>query len=199
MKAALRDSYIDYVIFMGVTEKYPRWFRKLLDDCTYTDESRFTIWVDKAERRPDYYEKQLIETYSVVLRKHSGEVHITDYDVFNNLYVVFRHDEFTNSGLAAYEEDCIEYVECHPGVHPSKYPEWFYEYYTEAINFPPSDEGIILLNNDQTYELNERSVVLRNRFGEIKLMPYKNFRLYYDDSPSKDRDIFMSYYTDNGG
>lgn len=44
MRAALHGSYVDYVLYTGVTERYPLWFEKLLEDCTYTDESRFTIW-----------------------------------------------------------------------------------------------------------------------------------------------------------
>ena len=199
MKAALRDSYVDYVIFMGTTERYPLWFKRLLEDCTYTDESRFTIWVDKEERRPDYYEKQLIEDYTVIIRKPNGDIHLTDYDVFQNLYITFIYDAFNNSGLAAYEDDTIEYVEFHPGVHPSKYPEWFYEYYTEVINFPPSDEGIILLNNNESLELNEHAVVLRNRFGEIRIMPYSNFKKYYDDKRVIKGERFARYYEDNYG
>src|SRR5437763_13558696 len=112
MRVALRGSYVEFVIFMGVTEKYPLWFEEELYECTYTDESRFTFWVPFNERNPDYYEKQLIEDYSVFLRKPNGEVHVTDYDIFTELYITFRYDAFTNSGRAALHEHCIEYVEC---------------------------------------------------------------------------------------
>lgn len=199
MKAAFRESYIDYVIFMGVTEKYPPWFKRLLDACTYTDESRLTFWVDKNERRPDYYEKQLIETYSVVLRKPDGDIHVTDYDVFQNLYITFTYDGFTNSGLAAYEDDCIEYVECKPGVLRDGYPSWFYEYFTEAVNLPQPFEGYMLFAQDDDVEVMEHVIVLRNKRGEIRTIPYANFKKHYDDRPSKKRDEFLKYYADNGG
>jgi hypothetical protein len=32
MKVALRDSYVEYVLFAGVTEKYPPWFEEELYD-----------------------------------------------------------------------------------------------------------------------------------------------------------------------
>lgn len=203
MRAALRDSYVEFVIFMGITEKYPLWFEKLLNKCAYTDESRFTFWVNKEERRPDYYEKQLIEEYSVFLRKSNGETHITTYDAFQNLYITFRHNAFTNSGLAAFEDDCIEYVECMGGVMLSvAYPEWFYEYFTEALNLP--EDVTMLFSNDTKHRISinngpfleideyggvsvdEHCVFLRNKHGEIKGMLFTDFEKYYDYDPDQE-------------
>lgn len=202
MKAALRGSYVDFVIYMGITEKYPLWFQNKLDECTFTDESRFTFWVTKEERRPDYYEKQLIEEYTVFLRKPNGEIHVTDYDVFQNLYITFRHDIFTNSGIAAFESDCIEYVECQPGMLSVAYPDWFYEFFTEAVNFP-NGETMFFRDKHKPKELNDagpfleiddfggvsidtHSVFLRNKFGEIRGMLYNDFKKFYDDDPEQD-------------
>ena len=199
MRAALRDSYVDYIIFTGTTERYPLWFKKLLEECTYTDESRFTFWVHKEERRPDYYEKQLIEDYSVIIRKHDGDIHITDYDVFQNLYITFTYDGFTNSGLAAYEDDCIEYVECKPGVLDGGYPWWFYEYFTEAVNLPQPFEGYMLFAHNDEVMVTEHCVVLRNRASELRLLPYSEFKKYYDDKRVIKGDRFVKYYEDNDG
>lgn len=201
MIAALRGSYIEYVLFMGVTERYPLWFQKQLDSNIFTDESRYTFYVPIEERTSDYYEKILIEDYSVFLRKHNGDVHVTDYDTFCDLFDTFLYDSFTNSGIAALVEDCIEYVECRPGVLPAGYPEWFYEYFTEAINFPRDNETIYLYDEDLhcitakrgsllvplsgSASVTEHCVFLRNKFGEIRGMRYDDFLKYYDPDPGK--------------
>lgn len=198
MRVALRNSYVEFVIFSGITEKYPTWFEEELYECIYTDESRYTFWVPDGERRPDYYERQLVEDYSVFIRKPTGEIHVADYDVFQELYVTFRFDAFTNSGLAAFEEDCIEYVECRGGVLSREYPHWFYEYFTEAVNLPQG-ETIFFHDHHETFNnkrgpflevtedgqvsVDAHSVFLRNKFGEIRGMLYRDFLKYYDDNP----------------
>jgi hypothetical protein len=200
MRVALRGSYVEYVFFMGTTEKYPPWFCEELYDATYTDESNYTFWVPMDERKPDYYEKQLIEDYTVFLRKPNGEIHVTDYDIFTDLYHVFKYDAFTNSGIAAYAEDCIEYVEAKAGVLPAGYPAWFYEYFTEAFNYPNDEQTIFFYDTDKhcltasresmeitaggDVTITEHSVFLRNRFGEIRGMLYDNFLEYYDPEPN---------------
>lgn len=198
MRAAMHGSYVEFVVFMGMTEKYPPWFEKQLNECAYTDESRFTFWVDKNERRPDYYEKKLIEDFSVFLRKSNGEIHVTDYDVFQNLYITFRQDGFTNSGLAAFEEDCIEYVECTGGMLSVAYPDWFYEYFTEVINLPddetvfiPEDSHRISIDGGPFLEIDEfggvsvdsHCIFLRNKYGEIRGMSFEDFSKHYDYDP----------------
>ena len=197
MKAALRDSYVEFVVFTGVTEKYPSWFELLLMERTYTDESRFTFWVDREDRRPDYYEKKLIEEYSVILKKSDGDIHVTDYDVFQNLYITFTYDAFTNSGIAAYEDDCIEYVECNPGLLGEGYPYWFYEYFTEAVTLPSEFNGFMLFAENDEVEVTERCVVLRNKSNEIRSITYNNFIKHYDDKPSILLDVFLRYNVDN--
>jgi hypothetical protein len=200
MKAALRGHYIEFVFYNGVTEKYPTWFEEELYECVYTDESRYTFWVPREERRPDYYEKQLIEDYSVFLRKPNGEIHLTDFDVFNELYDSFRYDAFTNSGIAAFREDCIEYVECKGGVLSREYPFWFYEFFTEAVNLPQGEtiyfhdhncgnttQGPFLeVSDDGQVSVDAHSVFLRNKHGEIKGMLYSDFIKFWDDDPKLD-------------
>ena len=198
-RVALRGSYVEFVNFMGITENYPQWFAEIIDDAIYMDESRYAFYVDREERRIDYYEKILIEDYSVFIRKPNGEVHVTDYDVFGELYITFIYDSFTNSGLAAFEEDSIEYVECRPGVLSARYPDWFYEYFTEAINFP-QDEETIYFYDEHKYCLTAKRgtlvvplkgeasvtthcVFLRNKYGEIRGMDYDDFIKYYDPDP----------------
>ena len=199
MRVAFRNSYVEYVFFMGSTEKYPPWFAEELYDSTFEDESNFTFWVPMEERRPDYYEKQLVADYTVFLRKPNGEIHVTDYDVFQELYHVFKYDAFTNSGIAAYAQDCIEYVECRPGVLPTGYPEWFYAYFTEAFNYPQDEKTFFLYDTDQhclvavrdsievsaggDVTVKEHCVFLHNKFGEIMGMTYDEFLKYYDDDP----------------
>lgn len=199
MRVALRDSYVEYVYFMGVTERYPSWFQEELYECTFTDDSRFTFWVPCDQRTPDYYEKQLVEDYSVFLRKPSGEVHVTDYDTFQELYITFRYDAFTNSGIAALEQDCIEYVEAPAGKLVDGYPEWFYEFFTEAFNYPQDDKTFFFYDTDQhclkasrdsmeisvggDVEVTEHCVFLRNKFGEVRGMTYEQFLRYYDPEP----------------
>jgi hypothetical protein len=203
MIAALRGSYVEYVYFMGVTEKYPPWFEEELYDSVYMDENRYTFYQPLGERKPDYYDKILVEDYTVFLRKPNGDIHVTDYDIFKELYTVFRYDSFTNSGVAAFNEDCIEYVECLGGVLPAGYPEWFYEYFTEALNFPRDSETIYFYDNDKhsitasrdflevpirgEATVKEHCVFLRNKFGEIRGMTYDEFLIYYDDDPELGR------------
>jgi hypothetical protein len=199
MRVALRDSYVEYVLYMGITEKYPPWFEEELYECVYEDESRFTFWIPCGERKPDYYDKQLIEDYSVFLRKPNGEVHVTDYDTFTELYITFRYDAFTNSGIAALEQDSIEYVEAQAGVLADGYPEWFYEYFTEALNHPKdgltlyfydTDKHVLTASRDSVevsiggdVEVTTHSVFLRNKYGEIRAMTYSQFLKYYDPNP----------------
>ena len=203
MIAALRGSYVDYVLFMGVTEKYPLWFELELDESIYTDESRYTFYVPIEERSPTYYEKQLVEDYSVFLRKSDGNIHVTDYDTFKELYHTFTYDNFTNSGIVALHEDCIRYVECVPGILSSAHPDWFYEYFTEAFNFPKDNQTIYLYDEDQhcltatrgslivtaggSASVTDHCVFLRNKFGEIRGMNYEDFIKYYDPTPTKSK------------
>lgn len=201
MRAALRGSYVEFILFNGVTEKYPTWFEEEMYECIYTDESRYTFWAPADERTPDYFEKQLVEDYSVFIRKTSGEVHLTDFDVFSEMYTSFRYDAFTNSGIAAFNDDCIEYVECMGGVLSRDYPLWFYEFFTEAVNFPQGEtiyfhdhdtstnsyRGPFLeVTDDNQVTVDEHSVFLRNKFGEVRGMLYRDFIRWYDDNPIVD-------------
>jgi hypothetical protein len=199
MKSALRDTYVEFVVFSGVTEKYPRWFKKELNDTISLDDSNYTFYVPREERTMDYYEKQLVEDYSVFLRKPNGDIFVTDYDVFSDLYTTFKFNEFNHSGLAALDEDCIEYVECQAGVLPAGYPSWFYEFFTEAFNFPQDDETILFFDESDNAlkasrgslqvtaggeaSVTEHCVFLRNKFGEIRGMAYRDFVKYYDPNP----------------
>ena len=194
MKVALRGSYLDFVIFMGVNEKYPQWFQHELEHTIYTDESRRTLYVSLEERRPDYYEKTLVEDYSVFLRKPNGSIFVTNYEVFIDLYIAFTTDVFTNSGICAFEEDCIEYVECQGGstLNPG-YPAWFYEYFTEAVNLAPDHDSMMFKNNEfilfhgegssGDVTVTEHCVFLRNKHGAIRSMEYDKFLKYYDPEP----------------
>lgn len=186
MKAALRDSYLEYVYFTGVTERYPSWFAEELYYGGYMNENKYTFYVPLHQRSPDYYEKTLIEDYTVFLRKCDGSLHVTDYDTFKGLYTEFTYNRFYNCGIAAFDEDCIEYVECYPGVLPAGYPEWFYEYFTEAIILPQECEGFMLFSNDNTVEVTDHCVFLLNKYGEIRGMYYDEFLKYYDPDPKED-------------
>lgn len=199
MRAALRDSYVEFVLFMGMTERYPLWFEKEMEYTIYQDADRYTFWVPIGERRSDYYEKTLVEDYSVFLRKPNGEVFVTDYDVFQGMYTSFKYDAFTNSGIAAFDEDCIEYVECQAGVLSAGYPVWFYEYFTEAINFPQDEETIYFYDEEKhcltasrgsllvpiggEASVTTHCVFLHNKFGEIRGMAYNDFIKHYDPDP----------------
>lgn len=191
--------YVEFVVFMGVTERYPKWFQEELEDTISLDDSRYTFYVPRDERNVDYYEKQLVEEYSVFLRKPDGDTFVTDYDVFSDLYTTFKYDAFTNKGIAALDEDCIEYVECKAGVLPAGHPEWFYAYFTEAINFPQDDETIYFYDSDDhslkanrgsllataggEVSVTDHCVFLHNKFGEIRGMLYNDFIKFYDPKP----------------
>lgn len=181
MEAALRGSYVEFVIFAGITEKYPLWFEEEMYECVHMDESRYTFWVPNGERKPDYYDKQLVEDYSVFLRKSTGEIFVTDYDAFTEMYTTFRFDRFTNSGIAAFTDDCIEYVECTGGALTREYPAWFYEYFTEAVNF--HEQTILFCDANGDITVDGHYIFLRNKHGEIKGMSYDEFLKYFDDDP----------------
>lgn len=200
MRVALRGSYVDFVMYMGITEKYPLWFERELNSIVDYGDSQYTFYVPLNERRIDYYEKQIISDYSVFIRKANGEVHVTDNCTFHDMYSTFIYNEFTHSGIAAFDDDCIDYVECQAGVLPTNYPEWFYEFFTEAFNFPKDGEtiyffdetnslsamrGDITVQSGGEASIREHTVFLRNRFGEIKAMPYDKFVQYYDPSPKE--------------
>lgn len=184
MKAALRGKYLDAVYFMGINEKYPYWFAEELYDAIFTDESRYTFWVDRHSRRPDYHEKTLIEDYSVFLRKEDGTIFVTNYDQLDEMYTIFRTDKFTNSGLVAFNEDVIDYVECHGGSSfYSMDDDWFYEYFTEVVNHPQDEESIFFTNTDQGITVNQHCAVLMNKYGEIRAMEWRKFLKFYDIDP----------------
>lgn len=181
MFAALRGHYVQFVIFMGVAERYPDWFIEEISNRIFVNESRYCFWTSPPERQADYYEKELIETYSVVVRKPGGETHIMDVVTFEEMYCVFKFDLPTNSGIAAFNNDVIEYVECHGGGLLDHYPEWFYEYFTESLNNPKDSETYLFSINDNGYlTVSHRCVFLRNRFGEIRYLSYDNFVRHYD-------------------
>lgn len=180
MKVALHNSYVEYVCFMGITEKYPKWFQKEIYNNVLVDEDRYTFYVPEDLRSPDYHEKVLIEDYSVFIRKPNGEIFVTNFDIFNELYITFEYNAFTNSGLAAFEPDTIEYVECHPGILSAGYPDWFYDYFTEAVNFP---EETIFMHDNGGVSVDHHCVFLCNKYGEIKHMEYRKFLKYYNPEP----------------
>lgn len=197
---------MEYVVFSGITERYPRWFQREIERTIGMDDSRYTFWIPETDRDVDYYEKQLVEDYSIFLRKPNGEVHLTDYDVFKDLYTSFKFNAFNNSGICAFRSDCITYVECKPGVLTYDYPDWFYEYFTEAVHSPNGDETILLHSVDSlsrsgldrayvsdkevSVSVTKHCVFLRNRFGEIKGMDYEKFLKFYDPFPK-----IGGYYT----
>lgn len=206
MIAAFHDSYVDYVLYMGMTEEYPQWFKDEVLEAIYMDCHRYTFYVPLEERTSDYYEKTLVEDYSVFLRKNDGEIFCTSYDAFRELYDIFKYDGFTNSGVAAFSEDCITYVECQPGVLSAEYPDWFYEFFTEAIHFPPDNESIFIFDLDSTnppisssdresniissldasagqVAIDHHCVFLRNYLGEIRHMRYETFLKHYNPGP----------------
>lgn len=202
MRAVLHGGWVDYVIYMGITENYPDWFNKEVLNDIYMDESRFTMWQPEEERSWDYYEKDCIESDSVFLRKPNGEIFMTSKYVFDQLYVIFLYDGFSNYGVAAYRDDCIEYVECQPGVVSADHPDWFYEYFTEAVHFQDQKESIFIFDRSSPVVIGSSSngvisltgdvgqisvdshcVFLRNFLGEIKHMEYSDFLKHYHPGP----------------
>lgn len=182
MRCALRGSYVEVVYYMGSNERYPDWFAEELYRCTFTDDSNFTFWVSDSSRKPDYHEKNLIEDYSVFIRKPNGEVHVTDYDTFKYLYYEFTFDRFNNCGLAAFYDDVIEYVECYPGNSIQSYPDWFHDHFSEAI-WNHCDGETIFISNGDDISVTEHTYFLQNKFGEISSMDYRTFTKYYDNNP----------------
>lgn len=184
MKAALRGNYLDIVFYMGSNERYPWWFSEELYDAIFTDESRYTFWVDRHSRRPDYYEKELVEDYSVFLKKSNGTIFVSNYDQIEEMYTIFRSDKFTNSGLVAFNEDVIDYVECHGGnMLYAMEDDWFYEYITEVINHPQEEETIFFTHDANGISVTQHCAVLSNKYGEIKVMDWRTFLKHYDPDP----------------
>lgn len=176
---------MEVAYYMGDNERYPDWFADELYHSTFTDESRFTFWLPDDQRNPDYFEKQLVGDHSVFLRKPTGEIHMTSFDVFQDLYVEFTYDAFTNSGLAAYHEDVIEWVECFGGeVVETGYPDWFYEWITEAVNYQDGDETVVIDVQGKDVSILQHCAVLRNRFGELKVIDWSTFIKFYDIEPT---------------
>ena len=203
MRVALRGSYVEVVYFMGPNENYPLWFQDELHNSIFTDEFRYTFWVPPQQRSVDYHEKELIEDYSVFLRKPNGEVHVTTWDAFDDLYEEFRYDRFTNSGLAALREDCIDYVEVVGGELTTGYPEWFEALFVETINHFHGGETIMIhrsgdasadislnvgedsvwVSIDGDTSITSRCVFLQNKFGEVMSMSWDKFLQFYDPYP----------------
>lgn len=196
--AAYYESYVDFVIFKGLTEKYPSWFTDEVLDDLVMDASRYTIWFPNGERPTDYYEKVVVETDSVFLRKPNGTIHMVEYPIFKEMYHTFVYNDFISSGVAAFMEDTIEYVECLPGVLSEEYPDWFYEYFTEVANLP--DEETILWNNsfdvytetkglylgtEGDITVQDHCVFVRNVAGSIMYVSWENFVRDFNPGPGQ--------------
>jgi hypothetical protein len=181
MIAALRGHYVQFVVFMGMMEAYPDWFIEEIANRAFIDESRYCFWTSPPERPHDYYEKELIETYSIIVRKESGETQVMEYGTFEECYKIFQFNYSNNGGVAAFNEDWIEYVECIGGALLDVYPQWFYEYFTESLNNPKESETYLFgIDGHGHITVKERCVFLRNRFGEIRQMLYADFLNHYD-------------------
>lgn len=183
MRAALRGTYTEYAHFNSISDRYPDWLVDELYDSIFSNESSYSFWSPEGDREVEYYDKTLIADYSVFLRNSSGHIHVTTYDAFIELYDIFTYDSFTNSGLVALKEDSIEFVECKAGVIPAGYPSWFYEYFTEAVNFPQEPETIFI-NDRFDISVDDRCIFLRNKFGEVRYMEYESFIKQYDPDPN---------------
>lgn len=183
MKAAIQGGYVEAVFFMGVNEKYPMWFQEEIYDAIFTNESLYTFWVDRSERTPDYYEKQLVEDYSVFLRRSNGEIFVTNYDLLDEYYTIFRTDTFTNSALVAFNDDIIEYMECHGGILCGYPEDWFYEYFTESLLNPQQGETVFVNEVDGDITITEHCSVMQNKYGEVKVVDWDTFIQIYDPEP----------------
>lgn len=183
MRAALRNSYVEVVFFMGVNERYPYWFMEELYNRIVSDDYNYTFYAHYNERTHDYHEKQLIGDDTVFIRKPNGELHITTYNSLSQLYREFTYDAFTNSGIWAFNDDVVEYVECLGGEVLSEYPNWFYEYFTEAVNYPDGEITIFLESEDGELTITDHCCVLRNKYGEIRVMGWTDFIKFYDPEP----------------
>lgn len=182
MKAAFNGSAVEFVYFMGITENYPDWFYEEMYENVHMNESRYTFWVDPSERRPDYHELILVEDYSVFIRKMDGSIHVTNHEVFTTLYTVFKYSRSDNSGVAAFNEDVIDYVSCRGGELTAEYPTWFYQYFTEAVNLPGSESLLVGPRGD--IYVDGHYVFLKNKRDEIREMRWEEFLAYYDPNPS---------------
>lgn len=183
MRAALRGSYTDVIFYKGFPERYPEWFEEEFYERIFTDEFLYTFYVPRQMRTPAYYEKKLIDDYSVFLRRSDGHIHLTDFDTYKSLYHEFRYDGFENSALAALHDDTIEYVECHGGKIMSGYPDWFYEYFTESFNNPSQEESIFIDRDNGEITVSSHCAILRNKYGELRMMDWNSFIRYYDPDP----------------
>lgn len=176
--AALKEGVVDYVIFAGDHEQYPRWFREEVLDGILVDENRYTRYIPRPERSVDYYDKTLVENDTVFLRKPTLEVHCVSYDIFEELYIPLESNPRTNSGMAAFREDTIEVVECHGGV-PMSYPGWFYDYFSDGIVIQGTDQTILFYGEEREITVEGHCYFLRNRMGQIAHMDHETFSKYF--------------------
>lgn len=177
--ASLKEGVVDYVIFSGEHEQYPRWFKEEVLDGILVDESRYTRYIPRPERAIDYYDKTIVEHYSVFLRKpESNDIHCTSYDVFEDMYISLEYNPRTNSGIAAFREDTIEIVECFGGM-PYAYPSWFYDYFSDGITIQSHDETILFYGDDREISVKGHCYFLRNQKGQIAFMDHDTFDRYY--------------------
>lgn len=180
MIASLKEGVVEYVLFVGVDSgDYPPWFLREIRNGIYVDESLYTRYIPESERFYDYYDKTVVEDYSVFLRKPDGSVFCTNYDTFTELYSILENVPRTNSGIAAFKEDCIEIVECVNGRLPEAYPEWFFNYFSGGVTMQSHEETILFYGDDGEIQLSSHCVFLRNREGSIAYMDYRQFEAQY--------------------
>lgn len=176
--AALKEGVVDYVIFSGEFEQYPRWFIEEVIDGILVDENRYTRYIPKPNRTVDYYDKTMVEHDSVFLLKEDGDIHCTTYDTFEELYIPLENNPRTNSGVAAFREDTIEIVECHGGL-PEAYPSWFYDFFSEGIVIKDLNETILFYGGEREISIKGHSYFLRNKQGQVAHMEPDTFDKYY--------------------
>lgn len=143
-------------------------------------DSRYTFYIPKEVRNADYYDKIVVSYGDVFLRKTDGTSFVlSDDSIFQELYNVFDFNLQNNNGLAAFVDDCIEFVEIQGGFVVDDKPDWFYEHITETVNFIDVD-SCILIGEDKEFDVTEHCVFLQNRWGEIRSMRYADFFAFYD-------------------
>lgn len=177
MLACREFGVVQYVLWVGETGPYPKWFVDfMVSNVFYTDEFRYTYYQPEDERSVTYHDEILVDDYSVFINKN-GEIFCTHYDSFEKLYHTVQEWPGHNGGVAFYKEDSIEYrlLDLDPDGYP-EYPSWVY-----TNMYGVTNREVTFDDNNRliTYP---RSIEIRNSKGESMFLDRETFYRNYTTS-----------------
>lgn len=119
---------------------------------------------------------------SVVIIKDNYNFKHIKTKTFDDLFYRIT-DEF-----AGLKEDCIDYVIFDPWRPLFMYPRWFIQAYHDGWMFEEDSDNWVYYDMNGDVAMAPGSVMLHNRFGELRYMERNDFEKYYHTRDTLEED-----------